>query len=126
MRTDKDMTLNVALCEGRHNIPGATDGAIFKHTIDDPTDVEDLERTAFNSLWLKAFKRDLLELDEEEYEQNGGDPMRIRHGIRINLYVTGLTVALIAALNVCREERLKVTLWHYDRDTNTYFPQEVV
>ena len=90
-------TASMALCEGRHPIPQATDGAIFGNTLN-PLDVNGLEETAFQKL----------------------------EGVKsLNLYVTGLTVALVAVLNVCRREGILVTLWHYNRDTNSYYPQPV-
>lgn len=91
-------TASMALCEGRHAIPDATDGAIFETEIADPTDTCTLEEVAFRKLeGLKS----------------------------LNLYVTGLTVALIAVLNVCRRENIIVTLWHFNRDTGKYFAQTV-
>ena len=50
---------------------------------------------------------------------------QLRGVFTLNLYVTGLTVALIAVLNVCREQKIKVTLYHYNRETGNYYPQEV-
>ena len=44
---------------------------------------------------------------------------------KLNLYVTGLTVALIAVLNATRELGIKVTLWHFDRESGKYYCQEV-
>lgn len=92
-------TAHMALCNGRHDIKEAKDGAIFD-VIQDPTDVKGLERYALKKL---------LDLD-------------IRY---LNLYVTGLTVALIASLNACKKLNIKVTLYHFDRDTGTYYKQNV-
>lgn len=89
----------VQLCEGRHECAGAKDGSIFPSVIDSPTNTEYLE--VYASIRLQGIKE-------------------------LNLFVTGLTVALVAVLNVCHEKGIKVTLWHYDRDTNDYFPQEVI
>lgn len=50
---------------------------------------------------------------------------QLRGVFTLNLYVTGLTVALIAVLNVCREQKIKVTLYHFNRETGNYYPQEV-
>ena len=90
-------TLNIELCQGRHEIPNATDGAIFSNTIN-PLDVHGLEEIAFNKL-------------------EGANS--------VNLYVTGLTVALVAVINVCHREGIMLTLWHYDRDSGNYYPQSV-
>lgn len=61
---------------------------------------------------------DLTGMEREAAEQ-------LRGVFTLNLYVTGLTVALIAVLNVCREQKIKVTLYHYNRETEKYYPQEV-
>ena len=90
----------MALCEGRHAIPQAVDGAIFD-TVINPLDVEGLQTEAHNK--LKAL--DIKSLD---------------------LYVTGLTVALVAVLNACRQLGIVVTLYHYDREEGNYYPQKVL
>lgn len=87
----------MSLCAGRHEIPQAIDGSIFGTELD-PLDLAGMETEAAEQL----------------------------HGVvTLNLYVTGLTVALIAVLNVCREQKIKVTLYHYNRETDDYYPQEV-
>ena len=44
----------------------------------------------------------------------------------LDLYVTGLTVALISVLNACRQLGIVVTLYHYDREEGNYCPQKVL
>lgn len=44
---------------------------------------------------------------------------------KVNIYVTGLTIALISALNVCSDLGVKVTLYHWDYLKKDYFPQEI-
>lgn len=90
--------MKVALCEGRHEIPQAVDGSIFSATVD-PLDVESLEVIAL---------------------------CRLAGVKQLDLYVTGLTVALVAVLNVCHLEGITVTLYHYNRETGDYYPQRVV
>lgn len=90
----------MALCEGRHEIPQAVDGSIFGNTID-PLDPNGLQAEA---------KSKLRELDIKS----------------LDLYVTGLTVALISVLNACRELEIEVTLYHYDRESGNYYPQQVL
>lgn len=101
MKKHNIITLNMGLCEGRHAIPQVTDGYIFPSEVN-PTDIDALCDMACNKLSL---------YDNE---------------IAINLYVTGLTVALVTVINICRSNNIKLTLYHYNRDTNDYFPQEVV
>lgn len=91
---------SMALCEGRHEIPQAVDGSIFGNTID-PLDPNGLQAEA---------KSKLRELDIKS----------------LDLYVTGLTVALISVLNACRELEIEVTLYHYDRESGNYCPQKVL
>lgn len=86
-----------ALCEGRHEMPTEVVGAIFPHNIN-PLDVEGLEKTASNKL---AGCTELI------------------------LYVTGLTVALVAVINVCRQNSIKLTLMHFDRAAGNYYQQPV-
>lgn len=91
---------SMALCEGRHAIPQAVDGAIF-NTVINPLDVEGLQSEAYNK--LKAL--DIKSLD---------------------LYVTGLTVALVSVLNACHQLGIVVTLYHYDREEDNYYSQQVL
>lgn len=44
---------------------------------------------------------------------------------KLELYVTGLSVALVSVLNVCRILNINVLLYHYNRDTDNYYKQEV-
>lgn len=87
----------LALCEGRHEMPAVVEGAIFGNSID-PLDVEGLEKTASNKL---------------------------AGCTELTLYVTGLTVALVAVVNVCRQNSIKLTLMHFDRATDSYYQQPV-
>lgn len=91
------ISVSMALCQGRHEIPEATDGSIFDNELD-PLAVEDLETEALRKLEGLKF---------------------------LNLYVTGLTVALVAVLNACRTLDIDVTLYHFDRISGTYYPQKM-
>lgn len=91
-------TASMELCKGRHSTP-ATDGAIFGTEVN-PLDVSGLETHA---------KEKLASLNIT----------------RLHLYVTGLTVALIAVLNASKELEIEVILWHFDRKSNKYYCQEV-
>lgn len=50
---------------------------------------------------------------------------RIIWGIQLNLYVTGLTIAVIAAIKAAKNEGMDIVLWHYDRDSESYYPQKI-
>lgn len=104
----------MGLCEGRHEIPMVTDGYIFTEELS-PEDISNPGRLEFMA--ADAILDKCVEICPEKYMDLSG--------IRMDLYVTGLTIALIAALNICREEGIKVTLWHFNRETGKYYPQEV-
>nr|DAG52805.1 MAG TPA: hypothetical protein [Caudoviricetes sp.] len=91
-------TASMELCKARHETP-ATDGAIFETEVN-PLDVAGLETEAKSRLENLNIKK-------------------------LDLYVTGLTVALIAVLNVARELNISVTLWHFNRENGDYYSQEV-
>lgn len=92
-------TLKLGLCTGRHTIEGIQ-GYIFDE-IEDVTNVGALFDEAYSNL--------------KELE-NG----------KLELYVTGLTVALIEVLNACKFLNIKVELYHFNRETNSYFKQNVI
>lgn len=94
--------MKLGLIKGRHSIPNV-DKYLFTE-IADVTDVKAIEKVADEA--IKALPSTL-------------------NGI-LNIYVTGLTVALIAVLNaVRRDERFTVTLWHFNSATGEYFAQPV-
>ena len=87
----------------RHQLPDYLQGipCIFGQS-HDPTDTE--------GLYLKAFTY-MSELDKNT---------------EIHLYVTGLTAATLAVVRACYTQNKKLVCYHYNRDTNEYFPQRVL
>jgi hypothetical protein len=87
----------LGLCgPGRHEIPEVS-GYVFPAEIN-PLDVQGLEAHAAKEL----------------------------EGITaLDLYVTGLSVALVAVINAAIRRGVDLTLWHYDRDSGQYYPQRV-
>ena len=100
--------LDVGLCAGRHEMPV---NEFIWEQITNPMEFEQLELTAKE--WLSR-------IDLRDVKQ-------------VNVYITGLTVALTSFLNaweaVCNELEFETShrpylyLLHYDRDTNSYKPQ---
>lgn len=93
------MIKKIGLCLGRREI-GEVKEYIFPQEVN-PLDVRGLEKQAFNVITK-------IEADE------------------LHIYVTGLTVALIASLNACKKLNQKVVLYHFDRTSGEYYPQEVL
>jgi hypothetical protein len=44
----------------------------------------------------------------------------------VDLYVTGLTVAVGAVVAACYRYGVPLTLWHYDRDRQDYYAQDII
>lgn len=91
------MKYTYELCKGRHPTPASS--AIFAGEVN-PTDVEGL-RAAANA----AIPADCDGID---------------------LYVTGLSVALLAVVAVCEARQISLTAWHFDRESGEYYPQAVL
>jgi hypothetical protein len=116
--------ISLNLFSGRHDLP--TNKSIFKGALKDVRDVQKIEDLARTSLQLIAFQ---LGISEELTVSTdyGTDEVvfDFPRNMEVVIYVTGLTVALIAVLNVLRSYNAKVTLAHYDKVINDYYFQEV-
>lgn len=87
--------MKLGLCDGRHPLP--CDKFIFE-SIEDIFDYKSLRETA-----IKVLSSD-------------PDP-------EVDLYVTGLTTALVEVLTAGRICNKTIKLWHYDFANDTYYPQ---
>lgn len=94
-----DKIHKLELCKGRHEIPDAVDGSVFDFEIN-PLKPDELEKQAIERL----------------------QELNVRH---LELYVTGLSVALVAVINATKELKIDLVLYHYNKDDNTYFAQKV-
>lgn len=112
------------LFAGRHDLP--KNKSIFNGALNDVTNVNAIEDYARSSLQLTAHSLGMAEeltvssgygLDEVVFD--------FPRNQEVVIYVTGLTVALIAVLNVLKSYDARVTLAHYDRNNDSYFFQEV-
>ena len=102
-----NMSLNLGLCKGRHKIDGLY--AYIFDAIEDVTDVNSIELEASRSI------DSIINIVSH----------KVMH---INLFVNGvngLTVALIAAVKEIQWRGITLTLWHYNRESGTYFSQEL-
>jgi len=95
--------INCGLCgPGRHEIPNVSQ-YIFDSHVENPLDFK--HHQALSLSFIEAM---------------------VSSGIRqINLYITGLTPVLTSFLKVWMQTNAMVglTLYHYDRDEDTYIPQ---
>lgn len=44
----------------------------------------------------------------------------------VTLYVTGLTVVTTTVMKYCFKHNISLTLMHYDRENDSYYPQEIL
>ena len=97
--------LTVGLIEGRHLLP--TTEYVFKE-IKDPAAVDEIESEARNYWGRWSWNL---------------DGMRVIHTIEV--YATGLTVALLATIKAIRGSfpNSQIVIKHYNRDTGEYFDQ---
>lgn len=93
--------MKIGLCKGRHEIP-EVEGYVFPHEISDPTRLDMMEQRVHESI------KHLYGTEEE-----------------LELYVTGLSVALVTVINYCTMGRIKLSLYHYDKVTGNYYRQPV-
>lgn len=106
--------IDVSVCEGRHDMPLGADGTIFPKTI--PEDL--LTRPRELEKYAKIRLAELLDTELVAFPVD----CRLRK-IEVNLFVTGLTVATLAVVNVCLKNDIELTCWHYNKETGRYFPQ---
>ena len=85
----------MCLCEGRHEMPSNVEGAIF------PKEIDPL---------------DLIGMGEIVYS-------KLNNASELDLYVTGLTVALCEVIWYCVTNAIPLTLYHYDKVSGTYYSQ---
>jgi len=85
------------LVKGRHDIPNV-DAFIFDDAITDVTDIDGMMLVVADKL------KDVNDVD---------------------VFVTGLSVALVSVINFCTLHNIKLTLHHFNRDTGGWFAQPV-
>ena len=92
---NNNMTMTAGLCEGRHPMP--VDSYLFPQVVEDPTDLKALYDTADKA--IPSGTSNLI------------------------LYVSGLTQALTAAIKVCQDRAISLTLMHYDCKLGVYWAE---
>jgi hypothetical protein len=118
------MEIVLGLIKGRHDLP--VDNFIFVGPIS-LTDVVQLEREAHRSLVNIAYDLGVQEWDQIPSEYYGIDEVvyDFPRNKKVVIYVTGLTVALIAVLNVLKSYNAEVTIMHYNAEDSSYYPQKL-
>lgn len=92
-------TYEFGLCEGRHWMPRSVKEGIFPERVE-------------------VIRQDLLEKRAEE---------RIPADCgRLCIYVTGLTMAMLAVVKVCAKRGIHLTAYHYNKNLGVYTRQDVL
>lgn len=94
--------VRLALFQSRHDLP--VSDAVFGHEVADPTDLVAMRVHVTRRL----------------------NSLVVDQGVKyLDLYVTGLTMALVEVINWCASHDVRLTLYHFDVATGEYFPQDV-
>ena len=99
-------SLKIGVCLGRHDIPNVVGYVFGTLSPEQLTNVSELEIQAAERLG-------------ELVSQFGSEDCQV------DLYATGLTVALLSIINAARINGHKLTVYHYDRDSGGYYPQPI-
>ena len=114
-----EKVVEVGLIRGRHEMP--VSDFIFSEDIKDVFDFASMD--AIIKGWAKSnltfssiYGTGIDQVDFSDVEL-------VRSNERVNLYVTGLTQVTAEVIKLFLSNGIKLTLMHYDRDTNSYRPQ---
>ena len=91
--------MRIALCKARHAIP--CNHYVFETDIENVFDFYGLRNIAIAAI-------------------------RKTTDLHIDLYVTGLTMALGEVINACVMEHRTLSLWHYNKKTDSYKEQKLI
>ena len=121
----KNMTeLRIGLCAARHEMPVNT--FLFDTEVN-PLDVNGLAARAEERLHTLAEEVGVTVTEKvcKTLNTSNDDVYRRCYDARLVIYVTGLSVALVAAINAALPLFAEVVLMHYDRESGQYYEQEV-
>lgn len=117
---DENKPVIVGLCKGRHELP--VEGYIFEENVN-PLDFVAMRRTVekfvLTHVGITTETREAL---DQRYED---DVPCFTGEHRLIVYITGLTAATAAVIQVCAYNGVQLTLMHFNRDTGEYAPQEI-
>lgn len=105
--------ISVGLCKGRHEMPCSH--FVYNGELN-PTDVNDMAKKVRK--WLTTLNK--------EFNKSTGYNLEDCTTVEVEIYVTGLTAALVEVINVLRlslKDNVQITLRHFDREANDYFSQ---
>lgn len=119
--------LIIGVCEGRHEMPSCCKSFIFNQEVN-PLDVVSLAVLA-NERLINLADEAGLEWKEcparVPFQVGCNDTYKMEYYADCIIYVTGLTVAVMAAASAALDRFNSVVLMHYDRDSGQYYEQRI-
>src|SRR5690554_465878 len=117
--------VRIGVCEGRHPLP--VKHYIFPQEIN-PLEVYELEAASYYKL-IEIAEKEKLQVTHSTItlsNQVGYNDVTVRvYDAVAAIYVTGLTVAVLAVVKAAKILFEEVVVMHYDRDKGTYYEQEM-
>lgn len=98
----------VELIKGRHEFKNI-DGYLFNRKVRDVRNFYNMDMSI-----MKAIDVLMKKYNVKEYRE-----------LELQVYVTGLTVALVEVINFCSFYGIKLVLFHYDKISKGYYKQQV-
>lgn len=114
--------IKVGVCKGRHEMPCSD--YVFDF-IEDPTNVNDMREVAIK--YFFQLREKLPHKNCYFCDENGNDFPVGKADAKLEIYVTGLTVAVIEVLQAALYyfSGFDITLMHFDAKSGNYYPQRL-
>lgn len=117
--------IRIGICKGRHPLP--VKYYVFPQEVN-PLDVVQLEAISIKSLVEIATQEGVEIKNTTVILDNQVDYHDITvavYNATVAIYATGLTVAVLAVVKAAKQLFKEVVVMHYDRDSDSYYEQEI-
>lgn len=98
------LKISVGTVSGRHQLP--VQEYVINEEIEDVTDVDSIQKKVD-----KYFEENIANVDDK---------------VELILYVTGLTLVVLAIVNACKKYGCDLVCMHYDRENNCYIGKKIL
>lgn len=98
------LKISVGTVSGRHQLP--VQEYVINEEIEDVTDVDSIQKRVD-----KYFEENIANVDDK---------------VELILYVTGLTLVVLAIVNACKKYGCDLVCMHYDRENDCYIGQKIL
>jgi hypothetical protein len=98
------LKISVGTVSGRHQLP--VQEYVINEEIEDVTDVDSIQKKV-----NKYFEENIANVDDK---------------VELILYVTGLTLVVLAIVNACKKYGCDLVCMHYDRENDCYIGQKIL